>query len=182
MNTHYRHTRTTSESTTLDWSEAVECPHCHTRSKARVVASGSSTASYDKHWSGGQEDAEGRAGVGAFEDAMDNAKAMIRRARCPKCGERGQGGGVVFAIHFVVSALLLGVATALLTGFLTRHGDLPGLARRFLAMSPAQLALGCAVAGAGLALLTTMNALSTADAKVRFEAVQELPAAKNYRP
>ena len=176
----HRHLQT--RSTSLDWTEVVECPHCHVRSTARATAGGHGVGSHG-HWASREdrEDAKVAAGTDAFHSAMGKAKAAIRRARCPRCGKRGESGAQVFAIHTVLAAGAMAVASALAWAALGRQAAPSRLVTWFVSLSMGQVALLCAALGAGVAVVTATRALARADATVTFGEPAAPPPSKAHR-
>ncbi|MFO0599972.1 MAG: hypothetical protein U0228_31975 [Myxococcaceae bacterium] len=94
------HTR----STTLGWTEELECPKCQRRWKAgvRVTGTGRGSANYGI----GNQQARDRAGIEAFSNASEEGARLIRLAACPACGHRqglglslvGVGGGFIVGL------------------------------------------------------------------------------------
>lgn len=140
----------------LDWSEVVTCPHCQLRSKGGVVARGHGrgVAPYGI----GAESSRERAGIDAFATAVDSARVMLRRARCPRCGKRGSG-----VVWLAVKALL---GWAILAGIFAQAAiALDFSVSRTLACAAAVVLL--------LVSLTILAKLRAADARVRFEPLLE---------
>lgn len=79
---HYR-------SANLDWSELITCPHCGNRARGRVAVTGVGQGT--AHGGLFNEDARTRAGIDAFDKASSEGAALLRRAKCPACGKRGEG-------------------------------------------------------------------------------------------
>jgi hypothetical protein len=144
----------------LDWTEVVTCPHCGYRSKAGVVVAnrGTGRAAYGI----GQEAARDRAGINAFTGAVDGARLMLQRARCPKCQKRA--GGVPwlavksFFLWSFVASVVLGVAVSNVA---------PN-------KSPGVLCIG-GIGVIAMTVFTVRRRLRVADACVRFEPIMEVP-------
>ncbi len=142
-----------TQTSRLDWSEVITCPGCRTKWKARVKVKASGTGR--AHYGIGQEDAHDRAGVSAFSNASEAGAALIRRAKCPRCGQRSGG---LFSLAFQSIAI-----TAVL-GWLS-YRWLPERLGGFLAV-------------AGVLVITPLliwYGLSQAERRVSFEPINEVP-------
>lgn len=94
--------------TDLDWSELITCPHCGNRARGRVAVSGVGEGT--AHGGLFNEDAHQRAGIDAFDKASSQGASLLRRAKCPACGKRGQGslGSFMTAAGLGLSMAVLG--------------------------------------------------------------------------
>ncbi|MER2559324.1 MAG: hypothetical protein ABTQ32_01310 [Myxococcaceae bacterium] len=92
----------------LDWSELITCPHCGHRARGRVAVSGVGEGT--AHGGLFNEDAHQRAGIDAFDKASSQGASLLRRAKCPACGKRGQGslGSFMTAAGLGLSMAVLG--------------------------------------------------------------------------
>lgn len=91
----------------LDWSELITCPHCGNRARGRVAVSGVGEGT--AHGGLFNDDAQTRAGIDAFDKASSRGASLLRRAKCPACGKRGQGSAGSF-----MTAAGLGLSMAVL--------------------------------------------------------------------
>jgi hypothetical protein len=150
--------------TRLDWTQVVTCPHCQARWKGAVVARGYGRGRTTYGF--GEESAQANAGTDAFASAVDSAKAMLERARCPRCGKRG-GAIVSLVIKMALFYALLAALFIWVGGSLARSGAWEGGA------SPRVVPIAIVLALV-LVPLTVVRELRSVDARVRFEPVAEL--------
>lgn len=92
----------------LDWSELITCPHCGNRARGRVAVTGVGEGT--AHGGLFNDDARARAGIDAFDKASSQGASLLRRAKCPACGKRGQGsfGSFVTAAGLGLSMAVFG--------------------------------------------------------------------------
>ena len=95
----------------LDWSELITCPHCGNRARGRVAVTGVGEGT--AHGGLFNDDARTRAGIDAFDKASSQGASLLRRAKCPACGKRGQGslGSFVTAAGLGLSMAVFGYRT-----------------------------------------------------------------------
>jgi hypothetical protein len=148
----------------LDWTEVITCPHCHARWKGGVIARGHGS---DRtfHGMGDQAAYEG-AGSDAFAAAVDAGRAMLLRARCPRCHKRGGGIGSLVIKSAFLHGVLVGLATWGARS-LARGGAWPG------GSDPRLLPI-LIVLAVVLLPLTIISSLRSVDRRVRFEPLQEI--------